>query len=303
MVASMNLLIVKLVIFGGDNNIIAMSCPFWGIRTVLVKIMEDSEFRRNRIDTTWLDKRIRADAARSPALSEELSSDAVNAQSLSMSSSVIIAIVGAACRAHQIKIESKTQFIESLERGQTPATNLVDVTYPVELIYNDIKYNFSASQNGPDSFVLECNNSWVLVAVRGLSDGGMLVMVGGKAFNVYLKSETGGLRMVVDGQTYVFTKEYDPTKIVANMAGKLVRYMVEDGAHVTANSAFCEIEVMKMFMPLLVPEPGCINFKKSEGSVLEPGDLIATVVLDEPEKVRKATLFERNCLNLVLLAR
>ena len=259
----------------------------------LVKIMEDSEFRRNRIDTTWLDKRIRADAARSPALSEELSSDAVNAQSLSMSSSVIIAIVGAACRAHQIKIESKTQFIESLERGQTPATNLVDVTYPVELIYNDIKYNFSASQNGPDSFVLECNNSWVLVAVRGLSDGGMLVMVGGKAFNVYLKSETGGLRMVVDGQTYVFTKEYDPTKIVANMAGKLVRYMVEDGAHVTANSAFCEIEVMKMFMPLLVPEPGCINFKKSEGSVLEPGDLIATVVLDEPEKVRKATLFER----------
>ena len=70
----------------------------------LVKIMEDSEFRRNRIDTTWLDKRIRADAARSHALSEELSSDAVNAQSLSMSSSVIIAIVGAACRAHQIKI-------------------------------------------------------------------------------------------------------------------------------------------------------------------------------------------------------
>ena len=82
-------------------------------------------------------------------------------------------------------------------------------------------------------------------------------------------------------------------KIVANMAGKLVRYMVEDGAHVTANSAFCEIEVMKMFMPLLVPEPGCITFKKSEGAVLEPGDLIATVLLDEPGKVRKATLFNK----------
>jgi acetyl-CoA carboxylase / biotin carboxylase 1 len=259
----------------------------------LVKIMEDSEYRRNRIDTTWLDKRIRADAARLPSLSEELSNDTMNSKSLYMSSSIIIAIVGAACRAHQIKLESKAQFIESLQRGQTPATNLVDVTYPVELIYNDIKYKFKASQNGPDSFVLECNNSWVLVAVRGLSDDGMLVMLGGKSFNVYLKSETGGLRMVVDGQTYVFTKEYDPTKIVANMAGKLVRYMVEDGAHVTANSAFCEIEVMKMFMPLLVPEPGCINFKKSEGSVLEPGDLIANVVLDEPDKVRKATLFEK----------
>ena len=43
-----------------------------------------------------------------------------------------------------------------------------------------------------------------------------------------------------------------------------------------------QVEVLKIFM-LLVPEPGCINFKKSEGSVLEPGDLIATVVLDEPK--------------------
>ena len=102
----------------------------------------------------------------------------------------------------------KDQFIESLARGQTPAANLVDVVYPVELIYNDIKYKFDVSQNGTDSFVLECNDSWVLVAVRGLSDGGMLVMMGGKSFNVYLKSETGGLRMVVDGQTYVLQR-YD----------------------------------------------------------------------------------------------
>ena len=74
-------------------------------------------------------------------------------------------------------------------------------------------------------------------------------MMGGKSFNVYPKSETGGLH----GSRWadLCLKEYDPTKIVANMAGKLVRYMVEDGAHVTANSAFCEIEVMKMFMPLL----------------------------------------------------
>ena len=170
----------------------------------LVKIMEDSEFRRNRIDTTWLDKRIRADAARSPALSEELSSDAVNAQSLSMSSSVIIAIVGAACRAHQIKIESKTQFIESLERGQTPAKNLVDVTYGklVLTISNITSLHLKMVQ------IHLCWNVIIrgFFMIRGLSDGGMLVMFGGKAFNIYLKSETGGLRMVVDGQTYVFTK-------------------------------------------------------------------------------------------------
>jgi acetyl-CoA carboxylase/biotin carboxylase 1 len=99
--------------------------------------------------------------------------------------------------------------------------------------------------------------------------------------------------MVVSGQTYLFTKEYDPSQICAAMAGKLVRYMVPDGAHVTANSAFCEVEVMKMFMPLLVPETGTITFTKPEGAVLEPGDIIAKVLLDDPDKVRKASLFDR----------
>jgi acetyl-CoA carboxylase / biotin carboxylase 1 len=257
----------------------------------LVRLCEDSEFRKNIIDTTWLDKRIRNDALRSPRTK--------NAEyGVSMASPVIISIIGAACRAHQIKAKNITDFCESLDRGQTPSRELIKVSEEVELIYNDVKYTFNTSHHSADSFVISCNESWVVVAVKGLSDGGCLVQLGGKSFTVYLKGEADGLRMVVSGQTYVFTKEYDPTEVTAAMAGKLVRYMVPDGAQMSANSAFCEVEVMKMLMPLIVSEPGKISFVKPEGSVLEPGDLVATIQLDEPGKVRKAVPFDKKLPNL-----
>lgn len=44
-------------------------------------------------------------------------------------------------------------------------------------------------------------------------------------------------------------------------------------------------------MSLTVPESGTIHFVKPEGSVLEPGELLATVVLEDPSKVHKAERF------------
>jgi hypothetical protein len=41
------------------------------------------------------------------------------------------------------------------------------------------------------------------------------------------------LRLVMDGRTVIFSKDYDPSLLVAAMAGKLVRYLVPDGEHVS----------------------------------------------------------------------
>jgi hypothetical protein len=40
-------------------------------------------------------------------------------------------------------------------------------------------------------------------------------------------------------------------------------------------------------MTLTVPEAGVISLTKLEGSVLEPGELLATVKLDDPTKIHK----------------
>ncbi len=75
-------------------------------------------------------------------------------------------------------------------------------------------------------------------------------------------------------------------------AGKLVRYLIENNSQVKPGTAFAEMEVMKMYLPLVATESGKITFLKSEGSILEAGATIATLTLDDPTQVRKAVLYE-----------
>ena len=50
---------------------------------------------------------------------------------------------------------------------------------------------------------------------------------------------------------------------------------------------------MKMMMPLLSSAAGRVHFHLSEASVLNPGDLIATLDLDDPDAVTKAEPFAK----------
>lgn len=61
---------------------------------------------------------------------------------------------------------------------------------------------------------------------------------------VYANQEASGLRLSVNGNTCVFTKEYDPTCLDTDVAGKLARRLVSDGARVKEGevrlvSCFC----------------------------------------------------------------
>lgn len=52
--------------------------------------------------------------------------------------------------------------------------------------------------------------------------------------------------------------------------------------------AYCEVEVMKMYMPLCVRESGIVRWHLSEGAALKPGDRLATLELDDPSAVTRA---------------
>jgi acetyl-CoA carboxylase/biotin carboxylase 1 len=43
-----------------------------------------------------------------------------------------------------------------------------------------------------------------------------------------------------------------------------VRYLVADGEHISAGHAYAEVEVMKMYMPLITKEPGILHFHAIE---------------------------------------
>lgn len=242
----------------------------------IVNMMEADDFKYNRIHTAWLDERIsRHTEVRLQGRPDPL----------------MVVLVGAVCSAYQSSNNRLVEYVSQLERGQLPSNELLAQVEPLELIYEGIKYNIRACRSGPIQFTLFLNASYVQVEIRTLSDGGFLVLLNGKSHVAYATKEAQGLRLVVDGTTCVFTKEYDPTRLVTNTAGKLARYLVDDGASLRKGMPFAEIEVMKMYMPLLTPEAGVIRLLKSEGAVLAPGDCIATMELDDPSCVKKSECY------------
>uniref|UniRef100_A0AAV1VHC7 Acetyl-CoA carboxylase n=1 Tax=Peronospora matthiolae TaxID=2874970 RepID=A0AAV1VHC7_9STRA len=242
----------------------------------IVNMMESDDFKYNHISTSWLDERI---------------SHHNEVRLQGRPDPLMVVFVGAVCCAYQASNKLQEEYVSQIERGQLPHNDFLSQKEALELIYEGIKYNIMACRSGPIQFTLFCNDSYVQVEIRTLSDGGFLVLLNGKSHVAYATKEAQGLRLVVDSHTCVFTKEYDPTRLVTNTAGKLARYLVDDGASLRRGMPYAEIEVMKMYMPLLTPEAGVIRLLKSEGAVLAPGDCIATMELDDPSCVKKSDVY------------
>ena len=76
------------------------------------------------------------------------------------------------------------------------------------------------------------------------------------------------------------------------MTGKVVRYLQDNGGDVEAGQPYVEVEAMKMIMPLKASETGKITHSLSPGSVISAGDLLASLELADPSKVKKIGTFE-----------
>ncbi|KAG0126309.1 acetyl-CoA carboxylase [Tuber indicum] len=181
----------------------------------------------------------------------------------------------------------------SLERGQVPAKNILKTVFLVDFIYQGKRYKFTATRSSADSCHRFINGSKCSVGVRALSDGGLLILLSGRSYNVYWKEEeVGATRVSVDSKTCLSGRENDPTQLQTPSPEKLVKFLVENGEHVKKGQAFAEVEVMKMYMPLLAQEDGHVQLIKQPGSTLEAGDILGILALDDPSRVKHATPFD-----------
>ncbi|GBG29850.1 Acetyl-CoA carboxylase [Hondaea fermentalgiana] len=240
----------------------------------LKDLIESEDYVNNKFNTAWLDARIKSNIA------------------VSKMDPLTIALVGGVCTAHREIAARGADYMSMLERGQLPPVPLLDQAHAFELIYEGVKYKLNGCHTGENTYRLYCNGSHVDAELRCLADGGFLVLIGGRSHVAYVKEDVGAQRYTIDGQTCLFEDEYDPTQMRAQMGGKLLRYLVEDGASLEKGDGFAEIEVMKMNMTLSALEAGTITLHKPEGAVMEPGDMICTMELKDPSKVQKAKLFE-----------
>ncbi|KAJ2988249.1 hypothetical protein NUW58_g4081 [Xylaria curta] len=239
----------------------------------LIKLLETEAFEDNTITTGWLDELI----------SKRLTAERPDP---------ILAIVcGATTKAHIACEATISEYRAGLERGQVPSKDILKTVFPIDFIYEGHRYKFTATRAAVDSYHLFINGSKCQVGVRPLSDGGLLILINGRSHSVYWKEEVGATRVSVDSKTCLLEQENDPTQLRTPSPGKLVKYTVENGEHVKAGQTFAEVEVMKMFMPLIAQEDGIVQLIKQPGVTIEAGDILGILALDDPTRVKQAQPF------------
>jgi acetyl-CoA carboxylase/biotin carboxylase 1 len=239
----------------------------------LIKLLETPAFEDNTITTGWLDQLI----------SNKLTAERPDP--------ILAVICGAVTKAHIASEACLAEYRKGLEKGQVPAKDVLKTVFPVDFIYEGSRYKFTATRSSLDSYHIFINGSKCSVGVRALADGGLLVLLAGKSHNVYWKEEAAATRLSVDGKTCLLEQENDPTQLRTPSPGKLVKFTVENGEHVKAGQAYAEVEVMKMYMPLITQEDGIVQLIKQPGSTLEAGDILGILSLDDPSRVKHAQPF------------
>lgn len=240
----------------------------------LIKLLETPDFEQNKITTGWLD---------------ELISKKLTVERPDM---FVAVICGAATKAHIASEANLEEVRVSLEKGQAPARDTLKSIFTIDFIYEGQRFKFTATRSSVDAYTLFINGSKIDVGVRALIDGGLLISLGGKSHSVYWKEEVGATRLSIDSKTCLLEMENDPTQLRTPSPGKLVKFLVENGEHVKAGQPYAEVEVMKMYMPLVAQEDGVVQPIKQPGSTLQAGDILAILALDDPSKVKLAKPFE-----------
>ena len=239
----------------------------------LIKLLETPAFENNTITTGWLD---------------ELISNRLTAE---RPDPMLAVVCGAVTKAHVASEGCLNEYRASLEKGQVPSKEVLKTVFPIDFIYEGVRYKFTATRSSLDSYHLFINGSKCAVGVRALADGGLLILLSGRSHNVYWKEEVGATRISVDSKTCLLEQENDPTQLRTPSPGKLVKFTVENGEHVKAGQTFAEVEVMKMYMPLITQEEGVVQLIKQPGATLEAGDILGILTLDDPSKVKHAQPF------------
>jgi len=239
----------------------------------LIKLLETPAFEDNTITTGWLDQLI------------------TNKLTAERPDPVLAVISGATTKAHVASEGCIAEYRKGLEKGQVPSKDVLKTVFAIDFIYEGERYKFTATRSSKTSYHLFINGTKCTVGVRPLADGGLLMLLGGKSHSIYWKDEPGATRVSVDGKTALLEQESDPTQLKTPSPGKLVKFTVDNGDHVSAGQPFAEVEVMKMYMPLIALEDGIVQFIKQPGATLEAGDILGILALDDPSRVKTAQNF------------
>ncbi len=235
----------------------------------LIELLEREGYCQNVFDTAWLDSLISAQA--------ELGHVPVR-----IDPRIAVVAGGAAVALLQFAANEEAVLAAIKSRG-IPTPTLLASDLPVQFIHDGVSYKCTVRRSSPVKLSLSFESAGkdpetVSISAALMPDNGFLMGVGGKNCSVYARKEGDNFRITINGKTCILESEADPSTIKSPSPGKLIRFLVEDGAHVQQGCPVAEIEVMKMIIPLLSGESGVIKLIKPAGSAIETGDLIGKLM-------------------------
>jgi len=241
----------------------------------LVQLLETDAFKENTIDTAWLD-----------GILKEKSVSIETPPHLVVSSAAIL-------KAYQhVKTESES-VKESFRKGQVSTSGIPGInSFDLEIAYLDTKYEFQVQLLSPEVYRFTLNGKSYDAVVTVTANGALLANFGGESHRIFGQDEPLGLRLTLDGVTILMPTIFDPSELRTDVTGKVVRYLQENGADVANGEPYVEVEAMKMIMPVKASESGKITHNLSPGTIISAGDLLATLALKDPSKVKKILPFE-----------
>ena len=100
-----------------------------------------------------------------------------------------------------------------------------------------------------------------------------VVHVGTRSYQIKLVDPRRLSRSTTSG-----TQHHGSAEIIASMPGKVVRLLVEIGAHVEAGAGIMVVEAMKMQNEMKAPRAGVVvSINLEEGATVNAGDVLAVI--------------------------
>lgn len=225
----------------------------------LIELLQTQDFVSNSFNTSWLDLLI--------------SNHAISSQ-IERATAVLC---GCATIAMAVYARNESEVLAALRQRSIPNPTLLANDLNLQFIYDKVSYNCKVYRSAPHMLYIVFNSrDSAQISCTTLEDEGLLIGADGHSHVTYFRREGADYRVTIDGKTCIFESEIDPSNIKSPSPGKLVRYLVEEGSQVAQGTPVAEIEVMKMYIPLLSSEAGIIRFTKPTGSSIDTGDSIGT---------------------------
>ncbi|GMT36213.1 hypothetical protein PFISCL1PPCAC_27510 [Pristionchus fissidentatus] len=228
----------------------------------LVDLLNEEDFKQNKFNTQWLDRRI-ADKVRQriPIPDHEL---------IALSSAVI----------GQNRVASAfNNFRNAIERGQVLPTKDLTETFLFDLIKDMKIYKVQVTRSGPLTFIIYLNGATTTVEIRQLGDNSLLVTHKEKSYTCHLEETSDKFKVTIGRSIVAFEKDNDPTILKSPYTGRLLSYKKKDKDLVGVGQVYASVESMKLVFNVEVKKvPGKLEHIAKEGDLLYPGSVIARII-------------------------